>query len=391
MAMNRLALLRKQTQSATDDWQKQVAIFPGHVLIVLLLSLTNHDGYAQTPAGPASALPPVKVVQVEASTRELPVTLPARTAPSAEARIHSRATGLVVRRMVDLGDPVKIGEILAEIAAPEVDFQIAKAKATVAQAQAKARLAIADLERARALGPTRAIAKEDIDAREATASEAQANVLAAEAETRRLEEIRNFQTIRAPFDGTIAARQIDIGDHVRGDQASEERWLFHVVNLDPLRVDVDVPPDLAARVTAESKVEVSFRDFPGQVHEARVTRFSGVVDANSGTRRIELSLPNPKLSLPAGLSGNARFQLSNPPNAVLIPGNALLMQDGRPQVALVQENKVKFQPVTTGRNLGTKIEILSGLTPNDKVIINPNSLLRDGDTVTIAPETKPGK
>jgi RND family efflux transporter MFP subunit len=178
---------------------------------------------------------------------------------------------------------------------------------------------------------------------------------------------------------------VDTGDHVIGDQASENAWLFDIAQLKELRMVLFVPPATALRIRNGEEANVHFSDIPGRNFSGKVSRSSGMIDSTSGTMQVELTLPNADFTLPAGLSGIARIK-SQAANAVLmIPSNAVANRDGIPNVALVENGKVKFQAIKPGRTIGPKIEILSGITAEGQVIISPNSLLRDGDPVNATP------
>lgn len=366
------------------------ALFPQALATICMVLIMSHA----IAADPAGAPPPprdVRVVKVLAATAPLVVALPARTAPIEEARIYSRATGVVAERPVDIGDQVKQGDLLARIAAPEIDFKLAGARATVQQAEAKLTLARNELARARLLAPARAIAIETIDLRESKLLEAEAELAVANAALGQLDAVHGFQTITAPFAGSIAGRQIDRGDQVRGDQSQAGQWLFHLVRLDVLRLEVDATPELALRVSPGMKAEVTFPDIPGKTHGAEVRRRTNLIDASSGTMRLELVLPNADLGIPAGLAGNARFSVPPRAGTTLLPGNALISRQGQAAVLLVTDGKVHESPVVLGRNLGPVVEILSGLTPGQDAIISPNSLLKNGDPVNSTEAPPQGK
>ena len=327
----------------------------------------------------------VKVVPAEAVTAIRVVALPVRTYPMEQTHIQSRATGIVSERPVDIGDRVEQGQLLARVSSPEVEFELEAARAQLRQAEARATLGKNELERARALAPTRAIAAEAIDLREANLAEAEAEIAAAKAEIGRLETLVGFQTITAPFPGIITGRQVDRGAHVRGDQGQAEQWLFQLSRMDELRVVVDATPEVALRVSPGSDAELVFPDFPAMSLKAKVARRTNLIDSNSGTMRLELVLPNPDLTLPAGLIGNARFTLDPVPGVTLVPTNCIVTKQGKPHVFIVEQGKARELAVVTGRNLGPKLEILSGLTAGQPVILSPNSLLQPGQPVVGEP------
>ena len=334
----------------------------------------------QEAANPTAPLA-VKVVPAEAATATRVVALPVRTYAMEQTHIQSRATGIVSERPVDIGDRVEQGQLLARVSAPEVEFELETARASLRQAEARATLAGNELERARALVPTRAIAEEAIDLRQANLAEAEAEIAAAKAEIGRLETLVGFQTITAPFPGIITGRQVDRGAHVRGDQAQETQWLFQLSRMDELRVVVDATPEVALRVSPGSEAELVFPDFPAMSLMAKVTRRTNLIDSNSGTMRLELVLPNPDSAIPAGLIGNARFPLAPLPGITLVPTNCIVTKQGKTHVFIVEEGKAREVAVVVGRNLGPKLEILSGLTAGQSVILSPNSLLQPGQPV----------
>lgn len=326
---------------------------------------------------PAAADTKPRLVHPEPAPAAEPIRLPARTAPAEQAYLYARATGAIAERRVDIGDRVKAGDVLAVIAAPEADRAVEKARAALAQAEARADLARATLQRTRALTAKGVISGEETDVGEANAKTAEADRLAAEAELRRLEQLQSFQRITAPFDGIVANRQFDRGDLIQGDSAANGRWLFQVVRVDELRVLVDAPPATALTLKTGQAASVEFTELPGKKFAATVTRFAGLIDPAAGTMRVELTLPNAGLAVPAGLNGVALIAPAGA-GSLRVPVNALVVREGRQQVAVVRDGRVAFTPVVTGRNFGTRIEILDGLAADASLIVNANALLQEG-------------
>lgn len=308
-----------------------------------------------------------------------------RTAPAQEATLFARATGTIAELKVDIGDRVQEGDVLAVIAAPEIPHQIDAAKARVEQMKARQELAALLLSRGETLAESNAFSKETLDERRSTTKTAAADLLAAEADLHRLEEIQRFLTIRAPFRGTITSRRIDVGDHINGDPSSAEAWLFQIARLNELRMVLHVPPATALQIKNGEEADVTFVDLPGKHFTGKVSRSSGLIESTSGTMRVELLLPNPDFALPAGLSGIAAIKAQTTASVLMVPSNAIATRDGIPNLALVEGGKVKFYPVKPGRTLGPKIEVLSGIAAGGQVILSPNALLRDGDAVDASP------
>ena len=334
---------------------------------------------AQTPP------PSVRVVVPKQAASAAAYTIPGRTEPIEAARLFTRATGIVHEKNYDIGDQVKRGDVLAVVSVPDLDRAVEAARAGVEQAEVRAANARTLADRPNSLLTARAISQEDSDSRTAEAAATAAAVRVAQADLARLEEQQKFARVRAPFDGVIAARNFDRGDRVRGDSATAEGWLYHLVRLDELRFTVFATPDLALRLAPGTAAEVSFREFPGKVHVAKVARSSRVFDPAAGTMRVELLLENRDLALPAGVTGNATFTLPPGMDTFLVPTNTLLSQAGKSRVAAVRDGKVAFIEVTLGRNLGSQVEVTStGLTLETQIIVNPNGMLRAGEQVTLA-------
>lgn len=354
-----------------------------HAFALLPLAAALH-------AQPAPSAPPaVRVVSPAPASAASAYTLPGRAEPVETARIFTRATGIVASRAFDIGDPVKAGDILAVVSVPDLDRAVEAARASLEQAEVLAANARTLARRAAELRASDTISQETYDDRASAAAAAEAAVRVARAELARLVEQQSFATVRAPFDAVVTARNFDRGDRVRGDSATSEGWLYQLARIDTLRFVVAATPDLALRLAPESRADLRFNEFPGRAFPAVVARTSRAFDTATGTMRVELLLPNPDLALPAGLAGNAVFQLPPPPGSWLVPTNTLVLRAGQPRLAVVKDGKVAFIEVMPGRNLGPSLEVASaGLAADTRVITNPNALLRPGDAVTIQEPAK---
>lgn len=351
-------------------------------LIVVSAGLTALTA-AFVPVQPAK--PQVQTVSPKAVATSQQFTIPGRTEAYESATIFTRATGIVKERRYDIGDRVERDDVLAIIDAPEIDRAVESALATVDQAVARDDNARVNAERSQALLQTRAMSQEEADRRRADSVEAAAALRFARAELARMQEQQRFATVRAPFAGTIAGRNFDRGDRMRGDSATSDGWLYRLVRLDQLRFVIPAPPELALRLHPETIGHVRFAEFPGRVIEAKFSRASGVFDTGSGTMRAELLIENADFSLPAGLTGVATFEFDPAPGAYLIPANAIIMNRGQASLAAVDAGKVRMIPIALGRNLGTQSEVRSEeLNEKTQVIVNPNAMLRAGDEVDVA-------
>ncbi|WBT36753.1 efflux RND transporter periplasmic adaptor subunit [Hyphomicrobium sp. DMF-1] len=330
----------------------------------------------------------VRVVRPEAAKGGSTLTLAGRTAPAEQALISSRATGVVAERHVDIGDHVKEGDVLVVIEAPEVEQELLRARASADQMKARLELARATLDRAESLVGKGHVSEQTVDERRATKMSADADLAAALAEVKRLEEVQSFQTIRAPFAGTVVARQVERGDKVTSAAAGEGSYLLRIGRLNELRIEIDVPQSYALKVEPGAQARVSFAELPDQTFSARVVRASGLIDQTSSTMRAELLMPNPGNRIPAGLSGQVSIDLGAAEGAVTVPTNTLVTREGRQMVAIVDaEDRVRLKPVAVSRDLGERVVIASGLTVEDRVIVSPNALLRAGDQVEIVTPT----
>jgi membrane fusion protein, multidrug efflux system len=318
--------------------------------------------------------------------------VPGHTEPAEEAKIFCRATGTVRERKVDIGDQVKTGDILAIIDAPEIDKQVEAAEAAVDVAAAQARIARSNSKRSATLLKSRAVSSEEAEQLTSTAEQAEAALRLTKAELGRLIAVQGFASIRAPFDATVVARKIDHGVQVRGDSATAEAWLFHLVRINLLRVVIEAAPNLALRLANGHAATVRFDELPGKSFPVNVSRSSQQIDRASGTMRVELLLKNDDRTLPAGLTGMVSFTLEPIAETYLLPTNALLNCSGKSLVALADQGKVKFIEVSQGRNLGENVEVTSAALAGTSVIVSPNAMLREGDAVeaiALPPKGKP--
>ena len=340
-----------------------------------------------TSARPAEIAPvAVRTTTPKAVTATLPYQVPGRTEPLEAATIFTRATGMVKERNFDIGDAVKSGDVLAVIAVPELDRAVEAVRAGVEQAVARAENARVSAQRATTLLESQSASREEADQRNATATELAAAVRVVRAELAKLEEQQKFATVRAPFDAVVAARNFDRGDRVRGDSATAEGWLYRLVRIDVLRFTIAATPDLALPQAPAQTATIRFNEFPGRDFAATVARTSRTFEPASGTMRVELTLENKELTVPAGLTGTATFALKPAGHVLLVPTNAIITRDGKSFVAVVDAGKAAFVAITTGRNLGPTVEVTaSGLTESTPIILNPNAMLRAGEAVDAKP------
>jgi RND family efflux transporter MFP subunit len=308
--------------------------------------------------------------------------LPADVQAFIQASIHARASGYLKNWYVDIGDRVTNGQVIADIETPELDEQYAQAKAQLDQAKASLDLAKITADRWTELLKTASVSEQENAEKQSDYVLSKANVEAAQANLHRLDDLKNFERVTAPFDGVITARNTDIGQLIT---AGSGPALFGIAQTDPLRVYVQVPQQYIYGITNGLRADLLFLELPGRTFGATVTRISGAVDPTTRTLQVELQLPNPNGEIFAGSYAQVRFDEPTSTGTLTISDNAIIFRAEGTQLALVgDDNKVKLQDVKVGRDYGSTIEVLAGLQPTDRVIDNPPDSIAEGMTVEIA-------
>lgn len=333
-----------------------------------------------------NALQTVATVSPTPGKSDLGVPLPAEVQAFVEAPIYARASGYLKRWDVDIGQHVNAGDLLAEIDTPELDQQLEQAKAEVAQADANLALAKSTSERWVELLKTASVSEQETAEKQADYELKKANLEAARANLHRLEDLKSFARVTAPFEGTITARDTDVGQLIT---AGNGRWLFRLAQTSPLRVYVHVPQTLSRDVQPGQPAELSIAELPGRKFEAKVVRTAGAMEPSSRTLLAELQVDNPKNEILAGSYAQVRFQDTQGDAALTLPANTLLFRSEGMQVGVVGTNgKVEMHTVKLGRDFGQTVEIVDGVHSGDHVVVNPPDSLASGMTVRVAEPTK---
>ena len=309
----------------------------------------------------------VSVVTVKAIGDTNGLTLPGQISPYRETSLYARTQGFIRKRFVDLGSVVQRGQLLAVVEAPEIEQDIARA-------QADLQLAQANLDRVKSVTLPGAIAQQDIDTRQSAVNVGQAGL-------RRIQALRSLQQVHAPFSGLITARNAEVGNLV---QAGTGMPLFTLSQLDTLRVYVDVPQTYYQAIKIGMPAVVTVPEMKGRLFTGKVVRTSGTLRTQTRTLLVEVAIPNRKQELVAGLYGNVKFpaKAANPP--VVIPANTLMVTPDGPRVVVITPNNlVKITPVTLGRDFGTTLEVVGGLSGNERVVNNPTDQLQDNAVVRV--------
>jgi RND family efflux transporter MFP subunit len=344
----------------------------------------------------STSLPRVTVVTAQTATATSERILPGNCHPLLEAAIYARATGYLKSRRVDIGDRVKDGDLLAEIAAPEVDAQLEQARATLLLTQANLlrdqateELAKIDLNRSRHLLARQAVPQQEFDSYAAQAKIAGANVKATEstlkvyeANIQRLETLQSFQKVTAAFSGVITARNIDPGDLVSADSPTSSREMFHLVQMDTLRVFVNVPQVFSTDVKVGQKAIVYRREDPNRTFAGTITRTADALDTNTRTLLTEVQVPNEGAALRPGMYLQVKFIFERKVATVVIPAAALATRSDGPRLAIMDDQHcVHYRKVQLGRDFGTNTEVLSGVEAGQTVVVHPGDDLPEGTQV----------
>ncbi len=335
------------------------------------------------------ATPVVMVQKPGASPPSSELVLPGDVTAFIEAPIYARTSGYLKNWYTDIGTPVKKGQLLAQIETPEVDQQLRQAKADLETALANARIAASTDVRWRGLLVNRAVSPQDAETRTATAQATKGEADSAQANVRRLEELESFKRVVAPFDGVVTARNTDIGALINAGQSAGSQ-LFRVADTTRLRVYVAVPEQFAPRTRPGMQAQLRFHEHPGKDYPAKVVRTAEALDPSARTLQVELQVDNSKGELFPGAYAEVHFHLPGNASTLRVPATALVFRSAGLQVAtVVQGNRVKLRKVEQGRDFGTSVEILNGLSPNDVIVVNPPDSIDDGEVVRIAKPKPP--
>jgi membrane fusion protein, multidrug efflux system len=332
------------------------------------------------------AVQTVGVVCPAPGTAALGLTIPAEIKPWLEAPIYSRSAGYLKRYLVDIGAHVEPGDLLAETDAPELLQELQRAKAELLQAEAALALAKVTAARWADLVKTASVSEQEAVEKQADFELKSANVEAARANVRRLEELKSFAQLKAPFAGTITARGTDVGQLISPASGKE---LFRLAQTSTLRVYVRVPQTAARGIVPGQMAELTVLELPGRVYPAKVITTSGALSPDSRTLLVELQVENSEGEILAGTYGQVRFTEAKLDAALTLPSNVLLFRAEGTQVGVVRDDStVELRNVTLGRDFGPTLEIVAGVGPTDRVILNPPDSLVAGIKVRVVETSK---
>jgi RND family efflux transporter MFP subunit len=384
------------------------AFFTGYI------PLQKRESVIQTQAREQEdALPRVDVMEVGRSSGKSDLVLPGNIQAVTEAPILARADGYIKSRMVDIGDRVRAGQPLAEIEAPELDQQVRMAQANLQQTtsaldqalanqrqgKANADLARVTADRWKNLSGKGVVSRQEndqyqaqyqaqvanLDALEKAVAVTRSNVSAAEANLSRLNEVQSYRVVKAPFDGAVTLRNVDVGALVNAGST----LLYRIAQMGVLRIYVNVPQSNADSIHAGQTAQLTVSNLPGRTFSGTVARTANSLDPNSRTMLVEVQVQNHDGVLLPGMYAQVDLSSArtNPP--VLLPGDALIVRADGTEVAVVRpDHTIHLQKIQVGRDYGDKLEVVSGLEPGTMVIANPSDTVREGVKVDPVPQSK---
>jgi RND family efflux transporter MFP subunit len=338
------------------------------------------------------AVPSVSVVLPQRTAPTEEIILPGNIQPFISSPIYARTDGYLKKWYFDIGAHVKAGELLAVIQTPEVDQQLSQARSTLATAQANLELAQITKDRYEGLLIKHAVSQQDVDNAVGNYRANLATVEADKANVQRYDALVSFEKVYAPFDGVIIARNTDIGDLINsGSNTAPRTDLFDMVQPGTLRVYVNVPEEYSRGVKpGETAADIVLAEFPGQRFPGKLVRTAEAINGTTRTLLTEVDVENPKGTLLSGSYAEVHLKIPGQGSTYLLPVNTLIFRSTNLQVGVVKDGKTLLTDVIPGHDLGSEIEIVSGLKDDDQVIVNPSDSLVSGQQVQIVNASLPG-
>ncbi len=336
----------------------------------------------------ASQTPSVEVVYPMAGSSAQELSLPGNTQAFIDTPIYARTSGYLSRWYVDIGARVKQGQLLAVIQTPELDQQLAAAQADLKNSQANLAFAQTTAARWQHLLKTNSVSKQETDQAVSDLNSKQAILAASQANVRRLQQLQAYEHIYAPFDGVITARNTDIGALIQAGDNSTPKELFHLASIHKLRVYIAVPEVYSAEVRDGQKATLTLDSLPGQTFSGTIVRNSNAIDPASRTLNVEVDVDNPDGRLMPGAYAFVHLKLPPTAHSMTIPANTLLFRSEGLQVGVVRNGHVALTPITIGHDYGSSVEVVTGLSPRDAIVVDPSDSLENGAAVQV--ENAPG-
>ena len=338
------------------------------------------------------AVPFVSVIRATPVEGASEMVLPGNLKAYVESPLYARTNGYLKKWYKDIGSHVNQGDLLAEIDTPEIDQQLAQARADVNTAQANLSLAKTTTERYQDLLKTDSVSKQDADNASGNFTARQAMVQSAEANVKRLEDLESFKRVYAPFSGVITQRNVDVGTLINaGNGGNANKEMFDLAQIDPLRVFVSVPQSYGPSIRIGMKACLTLAEITGRTFCGQVARTANAIDPSTRTLLTEVDVPNPSGTLLPGAYAQVSFDAKLSGQRLTLPINALLFRPEGTIAAVVRpDNTLDLKKLIIGRDLGTTVEVMQGITETDNVVVNPPDALEQGQKVTITTENPDG-
>jgi len=382
--------VRSETADKSANHIRRYALIALIIAIVLAawgIFSRLHTRAALAKEAAEAAIPTLTTVKPSHSTVGEDLVLPGSVQAYIEAPIYARTNGYLKTWYTDIGTQVKKGQLLAVIDAPEVDQQQRQAEADLDTAKANQELSDTTNTRWQKLLATDSVSKQDADEKASDAAAKKAATESAAANVARLHALESFKRVVAPFDGVVTARNTDIGALINSGESTGTE-LFRVADVHKLRIYVQVPQPYAAATAPGLSAGLRFVEHPGKDYPAQVVRTANALDPNTRTLQVELQVDNPKGELLPGAYADVHFKLPANADSWRLPANTVLFRSAGLQVATVgNDHRIKLKSIVQGRDFGSTIEILSGVTADDNIVINPPDSTIDGTQVRIAQPT----
>jgi RND family efflux transporter MFP subunit len=330
------------------------------------------------------AVPTVNVAHPKAGSPQTEIVLPGNIQAFADSPIYARTNGYLKKWYADIGARVNGGQLLAEIETPEIDQQLDQAEADLNTARANYRLSEITAARYQALLKTDSVSKQDVDNATGDFEAKKAMVASAESNTRRLQQLQSFEKIYAPFDGVITARNTDIGHLIDSGASSPAMELFHIVAIHTLRVYVTLPQQYSQAAALGLSADLTLQEFPGRRFKGKLVRTANSIDLATRTLLVEVDVDNPKGELLPGAYAQVHLKVPSGPPSVILPVSALIFRSQGLQAGIVENgDRAELKDIVVGRDFGNEVEVVSGVTRNDLVIVNPPDSLISGEMVHV--------
>jgi RND family efflux transporter MFP subunit len=330
------------------------------------------------------ATPSVAVIHPKLGSPQTEIVLPGNIQAFTDSPIYARTDGYLKKWYVDIGGRVTAGQLLAEIETPEVDQQLDQARADLNTAQANYRLSEITSNRYQDLLKTDSVSKQEVDNANGDFEAKRATVASAQANVRRLEQLQSFEKIYAPFDGVITARNTDIGHLINSGAGGPASELFHIASIRTMRVYINVPQQYSQAAKPGINAYLTLQEFPGRHFKGELVRTADSIDQASRTLLVEVDADNASGEILPGAYTEVHLGVPSATPALIVPVSALIFRGDTLQIGTVQNgNQANLRTVTLGHDLGSEVEIVSGLQPDDFVITNPPDSLISGETVRV--------